>query len=255
MHLSILTSLHPLIRDITTLALQDACHTLSVEVTTTSVHLSLTSPEGESEHNEIPLAHSCITCSMREGILPAIIELAELGCERLLLALPAAIDALSIVPALADIVDAETLPIDLSAVAHCVDINTACDDLLSHTLLRDKGLAVIDEDERCTGEVLMVSLGYADVLIALGEDPAGSDLVEHLRPSTPCASIASTRSRPTSSSTSNTTLRRQLGASTPSPPKPGEDPLTTVCGPLTFALSALSTLKGSPNGSRTQCRQ
>lgn len=182
MRLSILSSLHPLMRDIVTFALHDTCHALSVEVTATSVRLSLTTPEGESEHTEIPLAHPCITCSMREGILPAIIEQAELGCERLLLALPAAIDALSIVPTLADIIEAEMLPIHLSAVAHCVDINTACDDLLSHTPLRDKGLAVIDEDERCTGEILMVSLGYADVLIALGEDPAGSDLVEHLRP-------------------------------------------------------------------------
>lgn len=28
----------------------------------------------------------------------------------------------------------------------------------------------------------MVSLGYADIIVALGDDPAGSDLVEHLRP-------------------------------------------------------------------------
>ncbi|WP_175953796.1 GTP-binding protein [Schaalia sp. Marseille-Q2122] len=182
MHLSVLTSLHPLMRDITALTLHGACHTLSVELTAHSVILTLTTPEGDSGSEEIPLAHPCVTCSMREGILPAIIELADLGCERLLLALPAAIEALSLVPTLADIIDSEELPISLRAVAHSVDVTTACEDLLSHTLLHDKGLAVIDEDERCAGEVLMVSLGYADIIIALGEDPAGSDLVEHLRP-------------------------------------------------------------------------
>lgn len=53
--------------------------------------------------------------------------------------------------------------------------------MLSHISLTDAGLDLADAGEHCVGEVLLTSLGYADVILAVGEDELGGDLVEHLR--------------------------------------------------------------------------
>ena len=67
----------------------------------------------------------------------------------------------------------------LAGAAHALDATTALDELLEH-----RQLTACPGDSRCTGAVHLTNLGYADVVLALGrdEDPAGADLIEHLRP-------------------------------------------------------------------------
>ena len=69
--------------------------------------------------------------------------------------------------------------LEAGRAAHVLDATTALDELLEH-----RQLSAFPGDSRCTGAVHLTNLGYADLVLALGrdEDPAGADLIEHLRP-------------------------------------------------------------------------
>lgn len=182
--ISVLSTTDPFLRDVTSLCAGDGTDVLACDLSEDSVLLHLARPDGSGWEREVPLAHPCLTCSLREAVVPALAELAGLGVEALLLALPVAVEPLNALPALDDLMSpGEVLDnCRLVGSVHAVDLTTAARDLLDHVPLAERGLALFEEDERCTGEVLMMSLGYADVVLALGEDTLGSDLVEHLRP-------------------------------------------------------------------------
>ena len=127
---------------------------------------------------DVPMPYTCPTCSLRE-VLVAVAQdrsAQDPGGTTVIL-LPAAIELAHLVPRLAeDLVDTG---VRLAGAAHVLDATTALDELLEHRLL-----AAFPGDCRCTGAVHLANLGYADVVLALGrdEDPAGADLIEHLRP-------------------------------------------------------------------------
>ena len=127
---------------------------------------------------DVPMPYTCPTCSLRE-VLVAVAQdrsAQDPGGTTVIL-LPAAIELAHLVPRLAeDLVDTG---VRLAGTAHVLDATTALDELLEHRLL-----AAFPGDCRCTGAVHLANLGYADVVLALGrdEDPAGADLIEHLRP-------------------------------------------------------------------------
>ena len=127
---------------------------------------------------DIPMPYTCPTCSLRE-VLVAVAQdrsVQDPGGTTVIL-LPAAIELAHLVPRLAE--DLAGTGVRLAGTAHVLDATTALDELLEHRLL-----AVFPGDSRCTGAIHLANLGYADVVLALGrdEDPAGADLIEHLRP-------------------------------------------------------------------------
>ncbi|MDN6794736.1 MAG: GTP-binding protein [Propionibacterium sp.] len=182
--ISVLSTTVPLLRDMACLCAGDEVDTLTCDLTEDSVFLRFAPRGGEGWEREIPLAHPCLTCSLREAVVPALADLAAQGRDGLLLALPPAVEPLSVLPTLNDLTaPGEVLELcTLTTSVHAVDLGTARADLLEHVALAERGLALFEGDDRCTGEVLMTSLGYADILLAIGEDTLGSDLVEHLRP-------------------------------------------------------------------------
>ncbi|MGO3796368.1 MAG: GTP-binding protein [Pauljensenia sp.] len=184
MSISVLSTTDPLLRDVTSLCAGDGMDVLTCDLIGDSVTLRLSRSDGSGWEREVPLAHPCLTCSLREAVVPALAELAAQGADALLLALPVAVEPLNALPSLSDLMaPGEVLgSCRLTSSVHAVDLTTAARDLLDHVPLSEHGLALFEEDERCTGEVLMMSLGYADVVLALGDDTLGSDLVEHLRP-------------------------------------------------------------------------
>ena len=130
---------------------------------------------------DVDMPTPCPTCSLREVLL-AVAEdrAADEPDGATVILLPPAIEIVHLVPRLA--AELEGVPgATLAGVAHAVLTSTAVDDILTHIPLADRGLAWGEGDARCTGEVHMVGLGYADVVIAVGEEGAGADLVEHLR--------------------------------------------------------------------------
>ena len=127
---------------------------------------------------DVPMPFTCPTCSLRE-VLVAVAEdrAAQDPGGTTVILLPAAIELAHLLPRLAE--DLASTGVRLAGAAHVLDATTALDELLEHRLL-----AAFPGDCRCTGAVHLANLGYADVVLALGrdEDPAGADLIEHLRP-------------------------------------------------------------------------
>ena len=141
-------------------------------------HSSAEGFDDEPVRLDVPMPYTCPTCSLRE-VLVAVAQdrsAQDPGGTTVIL-LPAAIELAHLVPRLAeDLVDTG---VRLAGTAHVLDATTALDELLEHRLL-----AAFPGASRCTGAIHLANLGYADVVLALGrdEDPAGADLIEHLRP-------------------------------------------------------------------------
>ena len=127
---------------------------------------------------DVPMPYTCPTCSLRE-VLAAVAQdrAAQDPGGTTVILLPAAIELAHLLPGLAE--ELAGTGVRLAGAAHVLDATTALDELLEHRLL-----AAFPGDSRCTGAVHLTNLGYADVVLALGrdEDPAGADLIEHLRP-------------------------------------------------------------------------
>ncbi|CAM2801558.1 GTP-binding protein [Actinomyces slackii] len=134
---------------------------------------------------DVPMPGHCQTCSLREVLIAVAQDRAEQEPEgATVVLLPPAIELVHLLPRLAAELADLAPGVRLAAVAHVLDAAVAHDELLEHRLLADAGLASYPGDERCTGEIHMVNLGYADVVLSLGHDTAGvgADLIEHLRP-------------------------------------------------------------------------
>ena len=141
-------------------------------------HSSAEGFDDEPVRLDVPMPSTCPTCSLRE-VLAAVAQdraAQEPGGTTVIL-LPAAIELAHLLPGLAE--ELAGTGARLAGAAHVLDATTALDELLEH-----RQLSAFPGDSRCTGAVHLTNLGYADLVLALGrdEDPAGADLIEHLRP-------------------------------------------------------------------------
>ena len=128
---------------------------------------------------DIARTTDCWTCSLREVLLAVVEDRARLDPDgATVVLLPPGVELIHLAPRLAD--DLARLPgVTLAGLAHVIDVDAAARDLLTH---RPAPESVAVVEDQCAGELHMVALGYADVVVALGWDPVGRDLVEHLRP-------------------------------------------------------------------------
>ena len=141
-------------------------------------HSSAEGFDDEPVRLDVPMPYTCPTCSLRE-VLAAVAQdrAAQDPGGTTVILLPAAIELAHLLPGLAE--ELAGTGVRLAGAAHVLDATTALDELLEHRLL-----SAFPGDTRCTGAVHLTNLGYADLVLALGreEDPAGADLIEHLRP-------------------------------------------------------------------------
>ena len=128
---------------------------------------------------DIARTTDCWTCSLREVLLAVVEDRARLDPDgATVVLLPPGVELIHLAPRLAD--DLARLPgVTLAGLAHVIDVDAAARDLLTH---RPAPESVAVVEDQCAGELHMVALGYADAVVALGRDPVGRDLVEHLRP-------------------------------------------------------------------------
>ncbi len=141
-------------------------------------HSSAEGFDDEPVRLDVPMPYTCPTCSLRE-VLAAVAQdrAAQDPGGTTVILLPAAIELAHLLPGLAE--ELAGTGVRLAGAAHVLDATTALDELLEH-----RQLSAFPGDSRCTGAVHLTNLGYADLVLALGrdEDPAGADLIEHLRP-------------------------------------------------------------------------
>lgn len=121
----------------------------------------------ETEH--VQLEHACVSCALREDILPTLERLARDGrWSTLLSGLPTGTEAGQLVSAL----DSDTRlarRLRLSGVIAALGTADVARDLLSDDLLRERDLHTNPGDDRGVGEVACAQVELADVVVLDGE--------------------------------------------------------------------------------------
>lgn len=149
---------------------------------------------GVIEREEINLAHACVTCAIREDIVPTLERLAASGTWASIVAcLPIAAEANQVCRVLGW-APRNAPHVSIAAVVTALDGRRVAEDLLGDDLLEDRGLQTSEDDRRGVAEVACALVEYAD-LLCLTESPDDDerDLLTTLgRPGVRVVSDAST---------------------------------------------------------------
>lgn len=142
---------------------------------------------GVIEREEINLAHACVSCAIREDIVPTLERLAAQGQWGSIVAcLPVAAEATQVCRVLAW-APRNAPHVTIAAVVTALDGTTVAEDLLGEDLLDERGLATSEDDRRGVAEVASAMVEYADVIsLTQAPDPDEHALLNALaRPRMP----------------------------------------------------------------------
>ncbi|SCL44236.1 GTPase, G3E family [Micromonospora citrea] len=143
-----------------------------------SVHRVVRDGAGILEDERVALAHGCVSCTLREDVLPTLARLARAQPGRgLLLMLPEVVEPEAVAAACARCpVDGtpitELLRID--SYTTVVDIEHLLDGLASTDDLKSLGIQAADNDDRALADVVVRQIEYADTLVLWGESREGA---------------------------------------------------------------------------------
>lgn len=134
---------------------------------------------GVLEREELALEHACVTCALREDIVPSLERLGREGrWGSIVVALPAAAEATQLARVLAS--DSRLARyLRLSSIVTTLGPQRLVEDLLSDDLLRERGWHSNPGDARGVGETACAQIEFADVVV-LGDDP-GAEATDLLR--------------------------------------------------------------------------
>ena len=136
---------------------------------------------GILEREEFPLEHACVTCALRDDIVPTLERLGrDSRWSSIVAALPTATEATQLGHLLAS--DHRLARhLRLSGIVTTLGTQRFAEDLLGDDLLRERGWHTSPGDDRGVGEVACAQIEYADVLV-LADDPGAevTDLVRTL---------------------------------------------------------------------------
>lgn len=159
---------------------------------------------GVVERTHIDLDHACVSCALREDVMPTLERLADDGRWGSIIAhLPVAAEATQVCRIVGhDDVLSGTLHV--ASVLAVVNGPTVRTDLLGDDLLRERGLQTSAEDSRGVAETHAALVEYADAVVVVGEidetdrhlvsmllRPGAGDVLDHLQLDT--ASIVGAR--------------------------------------------------------------
>ena len=134
---------------------------------------------GVLEHAEVELEHACVSCALREDILPTLERLGRDGrWSSIVAGLPTGTEAVQLARALArDSSLARHLR--LSSVVAVTSTDRVTEDLLGDDLLRERGWHTGPGDGRGVGEVACAQVEYADVVVLA--DDTGAEATDLAR--------------------------------------------------------------------------
>jgi G3E family GTPase len=120
----------------------------------------------------LELAHGCVSCTLREDLLPLLRRLcAAPDVERIVLRLDPALEPETISWALQHVaVDGRTVDedVDLQSVITAVDVPTWLTDVSGDEGLAERGLAASADDERTVAQVAVAQVEFADAIVLAG---------------------------------------------------------------------------------------
>jgi G3E family GTPase len=184
MPLTILSTVDPVLRDATAMAISldvPAAVVLSYAMGSQSIRRTISDVTGPVEVEEVFLNHVCLNCALRQDVIPTLQRLAELDRWKMVaLALPVGAEPMAVTEAVADI----AADVRVASVVAIADYASLENDVLGEDLLAERGHGLAADDQRAVGEVLAHQLEYADVVITPdtpSEDDHGTGLLDHLR--------------------------------------------------------------------------
>lgn len=124
---------------------------------------------GVVERADVDVAHACVSCAIREDIIPTLERLSAQGRWGCVVAhLPVAAEATQICRVAAH--DSDRLRgLRVAAVVCAIDGPRTVDDLLGDELVCERGVHTSDDDRRGVGEVCAAMVEYADVVTVVGD--------------------------------------------------------------------------------------
>lgn len=148
-------------------------------------------PEGAVDAAVVELKHGCVSCTLREDVLPTIVELAGRDAVGgVVLVLPA-VEPMGFLEAFYCVVldDAGRTASDhleIDAVVAVVDSSRLVPWLLAGGRLPDLGMAIGDDDDRTLAEVLVGQIEVAEVVVAAGVTDVELSVLALLNPDVRC---------------------------------------------------------------------
>lgn len=125
---------------------------------------------GVIEHDEIGLAHGCVSCAIREDIVPTLERLAARGhWSSIVACLPVGAQAVQVCRVLAW-APGNAPHVTIAAVVAALDGANVAEDLLGEALLVERGQATSEDDRRGVAEVACALVEYADA-VCLSDAP------------------------------------------------------------------------------------
>lgn len=130
---------------------------------------------------ELDVEHACVSCAIREDIVPTLERLCADGRWGAVVALlPVAAECAQVCRVVAW-APQRVQHVHIAASVVALDAASIRDDLLGNDLLADRGLHTADDDRRGVGEVACSMVEYADAVVMVGEvDTQARELVETL---------------------------------------------------------------------------
>lgn len=139
---------------------------------------------GVVRDERVDLEHACLSCAMREGLLPMLVRLHETGTwDALIVSLPSSAEPLPIALGIANAV-VENKPVaaslHLASIVAVVTAPTVDDAVFGDVPLAEHALS--PDDSRSYAEVFAAQVEIADVLVlATAYDAGEQELLNHLR--------------------------------------------------------------------------
>ena len=154
-------------------------------------------PSGHADAAVVDLQHGCVSCTLREDVLPALVEFSQRSdVGGVALVLPEAVEPMSFLEAFYSVVLDEAgrtasdhLAID--CVVAVVDAERLIPRLAVGERLADVGLAIGDDDDRTLAELIVEQVETADVILTSSATDAELTVLSLLNPDARCATTLS----------------------------------------------------------------
>lgn len=123
----------------------------------------------------LELAHGCVSCTLREDLLPLLRKLAaRSSVQRIVLAMDPALEPEALCWAIENVVVAGVVgqvdgpasrDVRIDAVVDCLDAATWLADATGDDALADRGIVASGDDDRTVAQVVVGQVDYADALV------------------------------------------------------------------------------------------
>lgn len=148
------------------------------------VRRTLLAPGEAPRETILELAHGCVSCTLREDLLPLLRKLAHRSSvNRIVLAMDPALEPEALCWAVENVIVAGVVgqvdgsasrDVSIAAVVDCLDAATWLADATGDDALADRGIVASGDDDRTVAQVVVGQVDYADALVvSAGPDVGG----------------------------------------------------------------------------------